>query len=192
MDKCIKCKNNDGSVEIRAVEIHTIRLKNADKTYTNMQEIYGQKKFSVCDSCIDNYLDFVMKPYKNFFKGMGASWIVLVLGLCLIVRFCTTEKTYTALGVCFVIAFFYRAYKYVKDAKKRKENFLKYPKEDLRIVAAWECACASAPKLSGDARVNYLPIVSGTEKMKREHFVKYYGLTKENADKFYKIVHSSD
>ena len=37
--------------------------------------------------------------------------------------------------------------------------------------------------------IYFVPITNATENMKREDFMKYYGLTKENADQFHKMLH---
>ena len=69
-------------------------------------------------------------------------------------------------------------------------NYRKFSENNRRFVIAWDLVSRSAPKREGLESLYFIPITSATETMKREDFIKYYGLTHDNADEFYRMIHS--
>ncbi len=194
--ECVSCKRNEGTFKFKSLEVRSIMtpgksgfLRKDRKPATRTQSLGNYREFGVCDSCIDKRYHEIMFPWKDFFNTCKVAIILLVFGVVILALYGGKDTVYTIGGTILTILALYRFFKYYRYARKRKEEYRKFSENNRRFVIAWDLVSRSAPKWEGFESLYFIPITSATETMKREDFIKYYGLTHDNADEFYRMIH---
>ena len=197
--KCIRCNTNEGSFSFKVMEVHEEYvsgksgfLRSSRKPSQKIQNLSDMKEFCVCDACIDKKLQATMNPWRDFLNYYKVGAVLLVFGIIILVNYGGKDTIYTVGGVLLVMIALLRAYGYFRKAKAKKDQYMKMSENNRRFVSAWECVSESAPKRLGNHSVYYIPVTDATDRMTREDFSRYYKLTPENADEFYRIVHGSE
>ena len=197
--KCIRCNTNEGSFSFKVMEVHEEYvsgksgfLRSSRKPSQKIQNLSDMKEFCVCDACIDKKLQATMNPWRDFLNYYKVGAVLLVFGIIILVNYGGKDTIYTVGGVLLVMIALLRAYGYFRKAKAKKDQYMKMSENNRRFVSAWECVSESAPKRLGNHSVYYIPVTNATDRMTREDFSRYYKLTPENADEFYRIVHGSE
>lgn len=190
---CISCKDNEGDFTFRVMEVKNRRLK-ADSLapkgrMIKLQDLVGLSTFSVCNSCIRKKLNDINNPEKAFFRDNILTFGIVIAGIVAAVAFFNTDKFCSVLGLVCAIACIHRSITAIEDGKKKKTEYAKYSDNNARFLAAWEIVMNSAPRREGDARVSFIPVTAATLKMSKEELKKYYVLTSENAEEFYRLIH---
>ena len=196
--KCIRCNTNEGSFSFKVMEVHEEYvsgksgfLRSGRKPSQKIQNLSDMKEFCVCDACIDKKLQATMNPWRDFLNYYKVGAVLLVFGVVILVNYGGKDTIYTVGGVLLVMIALLRAYGYFRKAKAKKDQYMKMSENNRRFVSAWECVSESAPKRLGNHSVYYIPVTDATCRMTSEDLSRYYKLTPDNADEFYKVVHGS-
>ena len=197
--KCIRCNTNEGSFSFKVMEVHEEYvsgksgfLRSSRKPSQKIQSLSEIKEFCVCDACIDKKLKATMNPWRDFLNYYKVGAILLIFGVVILINYGGKDTIYTVGGVLLVMIALMRAYGYFHRAKAKKDQYMKMSENNQRFVSAWECVSESAPRRIGNHSVYYIPVTDATDRMTREDFSRYYQLTPENADEFYRLVHGSE
>ena len=194
--ECISCKGREGSFSFKTIEVRTILNPGRNSLFkknripaTRTQKLGDLRELSVCDDCIEKRYHEILHPWKEFLNTCKVGVILFVIGLALIVFYIGRQNILAIGGAALIALALYRFLKYWGFALRRKDEYMKFSEDNRRFALAWEIVSQSAPKRDGVESIYFVPITKATENMKREDFMKYYGLTKENADQFHKMLH---
>ncbi len=194
--ECIVCKRNQGDFVFKSVEVRSIVtpgksgfLRKDRQPAQRSQKLGEIIEFGVCNECIERKYHDIMYPWKDFINTCKVAIILLIFALVILFNYGGKDTVYTIGGIVLLVLALYRFLKYFLFAKRRRDEYKKFSKNNRRFVVAWECVSQAAPKRDGVESIYFIPMTSATENMKREDFIKYYGLTQDNAEKFYKMIH---
>lgn len=187
MSKCVACKNNEGSMDFRVMEVRIIRSRDFAGRISKNQELCGMQDMSVCEHCIQEKLSEIRNPMKQFFPTLKFTIVLMIMGIFMVVRQVATP--YTVVGAACVLVCIYKVIDFFKKTGAKKKSFEKYSENNARFVAAWECLSRNVPRRDTTSAMYYIPVTKATYKMTRDDFRKFYGLTNDNADEFFKLLH---